>query len=367
MKTKQLVLAICTILWGVSCNTPSQKYHIEGIADTEMEGETIYLLDYANEAIKDSAVVIDGIFAFEGEVDTPYIAKVMIDQIEFPFIVEPTDTLFIDLIERVPVSGAPLNDALNAYNEYNQQLLDEFRVSIDSLMTLVGERKLAEKDALAIMETRQHEVTQELMQNIEQTLKTHPNDVVGVYALLQWFSMAKEEENYDEIDAIMPTLSPSVTRNPMIARELAIRENMLLTAEGKPFVDFTVATETDSVSLSDYVGHGRYVLVDFWASWCVPCRKETAVLKEIYEQYNSQGLEIVGVAVWDKPEDTRQAVSELGIMWQQIENSQSIATDLYNIDRIPHLILFAPDGTIIARGLRGNQLKEYIATVMAQK
>ena len=143
------------------------------------------------------------------------------------------------------------------------------------------------------------------------------------------------------------------------------QEILKKTAEGAMFTDFTIEQPDGSkVSLSDYVGKGKYVLVDFWASWCGPCRAEIPNIKELYDKYHSKGLDVFGVAVWDKVEDTQKAIKELGIVWPQIINAQQIPTELYGIQGIPHIILFAPDGTIVARDLREEAIKEKVAEVM---
>ena len=95
-----------------------------------------------------------------------------------------------------------------------------------------------------------------------------------------------------------------------------------------------------------------------------PCRAEIPNIKELYDKYHSKGLDVLGVAVWDKVEDTQKAIKELGIVWPQIINAQQIPTELYGIQGIPHIILFAPDGTIVARDLREEAMKEKVAEVM---
>ena len=135
----------------------------------------------------------------------------------------------------------------------------------------------------------------------------------------------------------------------------------------KPFTDFSVVYNGKTTHLSDYVGRGQYVLVDFWASWCAPCREEIPSIIAVYNKYKSKGLQVLGIAVTDKPAHTETAIKELGITYPQIINSQKIATDAYGIQAIPYSILFAPDGTILARGLRGEELEKKLAEIFKNK
>ena len=115
--------------------------------------------------------------------------------------------------------------------------------------------------------------------------------------------------------------------------------------------------------LSDYVGKGSYVLVDFWASWCAPCRAEIPNLIKAYNDYKDKGLVVLGVATWDKPEDTMRAIEELEIPYPQIMNAQNAGSDAYGIEGIPEIILFAPDGKIEARGLRGSAIEARLKNI----
>ena len=136
------------------------------------------------------------------------------------------------------------------------------------------------------------------------------------------------------------------------------------TAEGQMFTDFEAEYEGNVQHLSDYVGKGKYVLVDFWASWCGPCRAEIPNLIKVYNEYAGEKLEVLGVATWDEPAATTEAIAEMGIPYPQIMNAQKAGSDAYSIEGIPEIILFGPDGTILKRGLRGEQIestiKEYL-------
>ena len=129
------------------------------------------------------------------------------------------------------------------------------------------------------------------------------------------------------------------------------------------FKDFAVEYDGKTTRLSDYVGRGRYVLADFWASWCGPCRQEIPNLIALYEKYKDKEFLVLGVAVQDKTEASLKAIEEMQIPYPQILNTQRIATDLYGIDAIPEIILFSPDGTILARGLRGEDLEKKLAGI----
>ena len=132
------------------------------------------------------------------------------------------------------------------------------------------------------------------------------------------------------------------------------------TQAGAQFVDFEGVDDANkAVRLSDYVGKGHYVLVDFWASWCGPCRREIAHLKKVRDTYTDKGLVILGTVVWDEMEDHLKAMKELEITWPQIFNKTE-ATELYGIAGIPQIILFDPTGKIVARDLRGEEINKLL-------
>ena len=145
-----------------------------------------------------------------------------------------------------------------------------------------------------------------------------------------------------------------------IIKERALWEVQLETAEGKMFKDFEAEYDGKVVKLSDYVGKGKYVLVDFWASWCGPCRAEIPNLLSVYEKYKGDNFEVLGVATWDAPEDTKTAIEQLGITYPQIMNAQKAGSDAYGINGIPQIILFGPDGTILKRNLRGAAIEDAV-------
>ena len=144
-------------------------------------------------------------------------------------------------------------------------------------------------------------------------------------------------------------------------------ETALATGEGAMFKDFEAEYDGKTTKLSDYVGKGKYVLVDFWASWCGPCRMEIPNIINVYNKYKGEKFEVLGVATWDEPDATLKAIEELGIEYPQMLNAQRAGSDAYGIEGIPEIILFAPDGKIVARGLRGEDIEKTVARELGEK
>ena len=163
-----------------------------------------------------------------------------------------------------------------------------------------------------------------------------------------------------------------VDNDDFLKQDAIIREQkkswlvQLETSEGKKFKDFSAEYEGKVTKLSDYVGKGKYILADFWASWCSPCIQSMPHLKEVYQKYNGPDFTILGITVDDPPARSQAAIKEYGLPWPQILGTGSVAMDVYGIEGIPHLILFGPDGTILRRGLHGEALDKALEQALGK-
>ena len=123
---------------------------------------------------------------------------------------------------------------------------------------------------------------------------------------------------------------------------------------GQPFIDFTLKTILgEDVKLSDIVSANKLTLVDFWASWCNPCRKENPNVLAAYNKYHKAGFEVLGVSVDQDDAEWMKAVRDDELIWTQVRDADNSASDLYSIYYIPSNFLIDQNGTIIAKGLRG--------------
>ncbi len=190
-------------------------------------------------------------------------------------------------------------------------------------------------------------------------VKEHPNEA-GVYVVRSVLAFVMPTE---ELIALVDG-NEYLKNNEAIKEEKKVWAVQLETSEGKMFKDFEAMYEGKVTKLSDYVGKGKYVLVDFWASWCGPCKAEIPNLIKVYNQYKGEKFEVLGVATWDKPDDTKKAIEQLGIPYPQIMNAQKAGSAAYGISGIPQIILFDPDGKIVKRNLRGAEVEKAVAEVL---
>ena len=189
--------------------------------------------------------------------------------------------------------------------------------------------------------------------------KENPNEA-GVYVITNLLAyMTKTEDLIKLVDG-----NEYFQNNEAIR---AAKKEWLLqleTAEGKMFKDFEAEYQGKVTKLSDYVGKGKYVLVDFWASWCGPCRAEIPNLINVYNKYKGDKFEVLGVATWDEPKDTEKAINDMKIPYPQMMNAQKAGSDAYGITGIPQIILFGPDGKIVKRNLRGAAIEKLVSELV---
>ena len=305
----------------------SNQYRIEGIYTIE-DGTPVWLIDQNVQDTLAQTTVQAGRFSFSGRVQEPFFAYVGNGKQRVHAILEP-GTLRVDIDERT-ASGTPMEDEYAVFHRRFYGYKREQR---------------AEKTALA-----------------DSMVRANRDNLVGAVAL--------EDLAYVDADRFLSlyALLPAHLQEFYLVKSAyeAIRIQRS-TAPGQPFTDYLIVggnPDGTDVRLSDYVGQGRYILLDHWASWCGPCKAEMPYIKKTWEAFHGDRFDVVSVAVSDKRADTEQALSTLDMPWIQILDAQRIPLELYGVNAIPHLILFGPDGTILQRGIRGEEIYTTVAELL---
>lgn len=340
----------------------AQSFTVTGKADAKYEGKNVYIIDQNTKTYADTAVVTNGTFEFTGEVKDQTLYEMNINnnkRIRCYVIVQPGTKATVDF------SASPVAVADNGgYNDRLMAIENEVAKAGQAVNAMIQQLQAEGKSQKEMAELLNPEI-EKIYDIYRQGIEDNKDNMVGAYIL----AMVAPQfyPSLGELD----TMIGKVKYASSIAVIRAEREGHLkaeATQPGKMFVDFGGYTVDGQPSrLSDYVGKGKYVLVDFWASWCGPCKGEIPNLVELQNKFGGEKFMVLGVNVWDEESKFKAALGEEGITYPQIfipRDNKDNATELYGIKGIPQIILFAPDGTIVQRDLRGAAMKALVEEKM---
>lgn len=331
------------------------NYRIDGMAPADANGQWVYLYKPSGQGASDSVQIANGRFTLERAVaEDGLIAHLVIPRsYNLSFI--PEEGIIKADLAAIAATGTALNDLHAQKAKAREALETETR---GRLKAIRADKNLDDKAKEEAQEKIVNEFYGKIKPLAEADLKEHSNDAIGLIALQTLLGM--EDVNVAKAEALLQQAGDRLRAEESITKMVERLRRVEATQAGAQFVDFEGVDDANkAVRLSDYVGKGHYVLVDFWASWCGPCRREIAHLKKVRDDYTDKGLVILGTVVWDEMEDHLKAMKELEITWPQIFNKTE-ATELYGIAGIPQIILFDPTGKIVARDLRGEEINKLL-------
>ena len=363
MKIRSILFATSVVAILASCGGKvSDVTEISGTVLPEGISEVNVTV---GEVVDTLVPVVDGKFSLTVPADVTALASVQAGNYGANFISDGTP-LEVVLGEDTAVTSkyadVSVQEKLNAYNAKEQAFMDEFMAKQREIF---ADTLLSQDEKNAKFEAYYDEFIEPYVNHHVEAAKANPDNFISVFALSNLRSQIEDPQMAELVDALVPALQESRYVSGM-KQALDARLN---TAEGKPFVDFTVNSVVGmtrsippqpkyaEVKFSDYVGKGKYILVDFWAPWCGPCKREIPNLKAVYDKYAGEKFDILSIAVWERQpvQVTIDTAAELGMNWSHINNAGSVPTDIYGVEGIPHLMLIGPDGTILKRGFHGAE------------
>ena len=360
MKRKTYLFFVSVVL-GVTLGASAApfEYLVSGnLNSSEYEGKKAYMMLYDSKQLIDSAVVSNGKFIMKSNSDISGMARVDIDMDYTNLILNPGE-IVLDFDKHAPLSGDSLN---MKYRDY--------RIKIDNLIAIarsisngMSKRNMSADSIEVLRKELNSSFSKIYLEYNKNVLYDNLNNPLGEAALHSIASDIKPED-WGEIYS---SLSPYLLSLDFTKMWNAKMQNALATDKGAMFIDIEGKTVDGKTSrLSDYLGKGKYVLVDFWASWCGPCRNEAeTTLKPLYEKYGSDSrFDILGVAVLDNPVRSIDAIKANGYKWHQIIDVGMKPMEEYGFDGIPMIFLFAPDGTIVVRNIRGASIWKAVESVL---
>lgn len=331
LKMKSYILGIGFLLLAVACNSKSAKsLQIEGTVVNATTGK-VYLQKFDNKMYKtiDSTTIVDGKFSFSKDVQVPEIYGLTLDTTSnsyLLFVDENPITIKLDTasyFKNTEVSGSLLHDEFVAYKKTKGVKIDEF-------------------------------------------IKANPKSLVSAYVLYRDFSYRLSPE---DISANIALLDPSLKSTPYVQVLEGLTKTLEAVSVGKQAPDFSsVAPDGKVVKFSDSWGKG-YVLIDFWASWCGPCRRDNPNVVRVYQKYKDRGFDVFGVSLDKSKTAWTKAIEKDNLTWTHVSDLlfwDSAPAKLYGVRAIPANYLIDAQGKIVAKNLHGDELDKVLEDLLSK-
>ena len=346
----------------------SNSYKISGSVEGMNDGDTLFLTrDLQTGLPSDTLLVSEGKFSFSGVADSTMLCMVYSaanNEINAPFFIEPGN-ITIHLSQQ---PGASTVGGTMCNNEWQQ--MNDSVMSIGREINRIAEHIYGSN----LPEDEQ----QQGMQQMEQLNKRFVNCVVRFaernadnefgYFLLTYYP--DEVIDHPTRKRLIEKLPAALRQRPamkQIEQQLAEAEK---TAEGATISDFSQPTPNgEMLSVMNEIGKSQVTILDFWASWCGPCRQEMPEMIKLYNDFKDKGLGIIGISLDNEKDAWMMAIDKLQLTWPQMSDLkgwENAAAQMFNVTSIPHTIVVDQQGKILRRGLRGEQLRQFIETQLTK-
>jgi peroxiredoxin len=362
------ILIAAMLLAGLfSCAKPD-GFIIKGQIQGRESGE-ISLMRYSNGkyVTEDSTKIVQGKFELKGKTELPELRLIQIgpQQVVAQFFAENGEIyvkINTDSANKAGVKGSKSNEEFSTLTKEFMNNTKETQV-IQNIFMEAQQRgneqamKQAQADYQAMMQNQKVYV--------KNFIHEHPKSTVSPLAALMQFS---QEMTAHEIDTLINFFDPSIHKSIYIAELRKIADRLRVTEIGSTAPDFTLNTpEGTPFTMSSL--KGKIVLLDFWASWCQPCRRENPNVVSVYNQYKDKGFEILGVSLDKDKASWLKAIADDKLTWRHVSDLKYWQSDVavkYGVQSIPFTLLLDKEGKIIAKNLRGDALGKKLEELLGK-
>ena len=328
----------------------------------------MYRAAIGEKTVQDSIVIQNGVFTFKGSVPYPVSGYLLIrDPNQGPRSGESMQ-LYLESGKISVTSPDSLSHAtvkggqVTADNAEIKQALKPIDAQTMGLMREYSTASADRKKELERLDDSLEGLSHEVYRNF---IKAHPDHVMSIICVQE---VGGYVPDYAQVEPLFESLNPEVRATPLGVKYASDLALLKAVSVGAVAPDFTMPdTSGNSVSLHDF--RGKYVLVDFWASWCHPCRAENPNVVKAYAAFKDKGFNIIGVSMDTPPTQKAwpKAIQDDHLTWTQVCDLKGMLNSevarLYQVNAIPQNFLLDPEGKIVARDLRGDALQQKLAEI----